>query len=291
MSRRPTKRPLRGLRGGDNGNKRKVFANVTDLNLKKKKNLNEEISSDEDDDDEVGKGDLGDEEEEEHDMETPDEKRRRLAKQYLNRVAQEEEEGDDLAEKLKSDRLKRAGRYYRSLRKGFSTLQLRDLSHRNCAGHVGTITCLALTEDSQQIYTGGKDNAVLCWNTETGQKEILKHGWSRSTSENSSHDGEVLSVAVSSDNRFVVSGGRDNVIRVFDRRSKEAEVQCLQGHNGAVSALVFQSGSNTLFSGSHDRTVKHWDLTSMAYIETLFGHQVKTIISNPFPKALNFANY
>ncbi len=46
-----------------------------------------------------------------------------------------------------------------------------------------------------------------------------------------------------------------------------------KGHRDTVSALAFRRGSHQLFSGSHDRTIKVWNLDEMCYIETLFGHQ------------------
>jgi ribosomal RNA-processing protein 9 len=83
----------------------------------------------------------------------------------------------------------------------------------------------------------------------------------------------VLSAAISSDDRFLVSGGRDNIIRVYDSRMQYSKVHELKGHRDAVTSLVFQRESYALFSGSLDRCVKHWDLGEMGYIETLFGHQ------------------
>ena len=62
-------------------------------------------------------------------------------------------------------------------------------------------------------------------------------------------------------------------IRVFDARTANAEVKVLTGHRGAVTSLSFRRESYSLFSGSLDRCVKHWDLSEMGYLETMFGHQ------------------
>jgi ribosomal RNA-processing protein 9 len=210
-------------------------------------------------------------------METPDEKRRRIAKSYLQQVASNQEDNEEqIAEKLRTERLSREGRLYEDLSQTFANVKLKDVTHHNYNGHHGTITCLALSDNNTHIYTGGKDNAVICFDTETGKREILKAAWSRS-SESLSHEGEILALAVSSDGRFVAAGGRDCVVRLFDRRSRDTEVQTLRGHNGPVSALSFQTGSHALFSGSHDRTVKYWEAGSGAYVETQFGHQVNIV--------------
>lgn len=38
-------------------------------------------------------------------------------------------------------------------------------------------------------------------------------------------------------------------------------------------SLAFRRGANQLYSASHDRTVKLWNVDERSYIETLFGHQ------------------
>lgn len=45
-----------------------------------------------------------------------------------------------------------------------------------------------------------------------------------------------------------------------------------QGHRDGLSALAFGGASKELFTAARDRTVKLWNLSEMAYVETLFGH-------------------
>lgn len=40
-----------------------------------------------------------------------------------------------------------------------------------------------------------------------------------------------------------------------------------------VKGVAFRKGSHQLFSSSLDRTIKVWDVSQLAYVETLFGHQ------------------
>jgi ribosomal RNA-processing protein 9 len=81
-----------------------------------------------------------------------------------------------------------------------------------------------------------------------------------------------LTTAISSDMKYCATGGRDKLIRIFDLRSN-SEVKVFEGHRDAVTSLAFRHGSHSLYSGSLDRCVKHWDLQEMGYLETLFGHQ------------------
>jgi ribosomal RNA-processing protein 9 len=141
-------------------------------------------------------------------------------------------------------------------------------------------TCVALQEDEAKFYTGSKDCSVLQWDVETGTKTTFMgrdgkpygekregNGGSRPKSRNA----EVLAVAVSSDGRYLASGGRDKLVRVWDTRSQRL-VESFSGHRDLVSCLVFRLNSHMLFSGSFDRSIKHWNLDEMGYIETLYGH-------------------
>ena len=141
------------------------------------------------------------------------------------------------------------------------------------------VTCVALTSDESSVYSGSKDNAVIKHDIETGARTILKPHWSASSHSSSSAggtnagSGEVFAIAVSSDGKYCVSGGKDKIIRVYDARLKIPEIKTFTGHRDTVTALTFRHSSYTLFSGAMDRTLKHWDLNDMAYMETMFGHQ------------------
>lgn len=109
--------------------------------------------------------------------------------------------------------------------------------------------------------------------TESGNKNFLKPRWNANCSY-SSHEKEILTVAISSDNKYIAAGGRESTIEIFDQRSKTPLIHSFSGHRSEVTGLSFQLGTYNLFSCSADRTVKYWDLSEMGYIETLFGHQV-----------------
>ena len=145
------------------------------------------------------------------------------------------------------------------------------------------MTCTAISNDDNTIYSGSKDNSVISWDTETGKmKTMLRNFWNRKThGRKQAWDGEVLCVANSTDGRYLVSGGRDKVIRIFDERNKNAEVKSFTGHRDFITSLCFKRDSHSLFSASADRCIKHWDLTEMGYLETMFGHQVTKINHSP----------
>lgn len=243
----------------------------------------EEISSSEDDDEgqQPESGSESDEFEE-----SAESKRLRLAKQYLSQMKSgDQDDGTDggsgseddaalVSSKLKTNRLRAKGELFEDLVPLFNNLDVDSCSRRDLNGHQGPVTCIALSKDESMVYSGSKDNSVMQWDIETGAKLELRPRWNKSLDYQSSK-GEVLAVAVTHDGRYVASGGRDGSVRIYDSRLKCAEVKELKGHRDAVTSLCFRMDSYTLFSGSLDRCLKHWDINEMAYIETMFGHQVR----------------
>ncbi len=239
----------------------------------------EEISSEEENN--SGASDHEDDDASLENEESAEDKRRRLAKQYLGHMAEGEEgtdgtDDDDqhLSERLKTSRMRSKGEYFEDISSTLANLDVPTCSRQEWSGHKGSLTTVAVTKDESAVYSGSKDNSVIRWDIETGSKQILKQKWDSKQSSQNSSSGEILSVAVTHDDRYAVSAGRDQVIRVFDSRLQYSEVRALSGHRDTITSLAFRMDSYTLFSGSLDRCLKHWDLNDMAYIETLFGHQV-----------------
>lgn len=207
--------------------------------------------------------------------ESAESKRRRLAKRYVQQLQSLNgiSEADDttITDRLQRERLVRNREYAVDCSAAVSSVDFSSITPRqfNSSG----LTCLALSPDDLNVYVGSKDNSFYKWDCETGQKLKIREKW-RHGMEESSQASELLSVSVSFDGRYAVSGGRDNLIRVFDCRLSCAEVQTFRGHKGAISGLAFQDNSYSLFSSSFDGTIKNWHLNDMCYYETLFGHQV-----------------
>lgn len=73
---------------------------------------------------------------------------------------------------------------------------------------------------------------------------------------------------------ILITGGGDNVIRLWDLATGEPLATTLTGHTGLISALevVDVDGRDVLVSDSHDQTVRRWDLATAAPIgEPLTG--------------------
>jgi len=217
---------------------------------------------------------VAEEEEAEEDplaRETADEKRIRLAKEYLSRVEvevgsdDESGEEDGVVARLRQDALRMAGKSYAEIA---AKLQPAEAGP-TFKGHRTSVTCVALTSDEATAFSGSKDSSVIRWDLETGK---ALHKFAGDKKGKAGHKGHVLALAVSSDDKLLATGGMDKQIRIWDLRTNSEITPCLRGHRDAIQCLSFQLGTHTLYSGSSDRTVKGWAVDEMGYKETVYGH-------------------
>ncbi|CAG0917686.1 unnamed protein product, partial [Notodromas monacha] len=71
------------------------------------------------------------------------------------------------------------------------------------------------------------------------------------------------------DDHKIVSGLRDNTIKIWDRNSLQC-MQVLTGHTGSV--LCLQYDDKVIISGSSDSTVRVWDVRNGELVNTLIHH-------------------
>ncbi|RKP06468.1 WD40-repeat-containing domain protein, partial [Thamnocephalis sphaerospora] len=122
------------------------------------------------------------------------------------------------------------------------------------------------------LYTGSKDGSIVKWDLSLSKKVKVFPGGRKGTSGFPGHTDHVLALAVSSDGRYMASGGRDRAIHIWSVQDDKL-LTTFRQHKDGISGLVFRKGSNQLYSASLDRSVKVWNIDQLSYIETLFGHQ------------------
>ena len=122
------------------------------------------------------------------------------------------------------------------------------------------VNCAAFAPDGSWLASGGSDDAVLLWNTESARQLRALNG----------HGGYIRSVAISTDGQFLASGSNDRTIKIWNV-AEGRELFTLRGHEGPVEGLAFSRDGRWLASGSSDRTIKVWDLSSRKDIQSLNG--------------------
>ncbi|XP_050273527.1 U3 snoRNP-associated protein-like EMB2271 isoform X2 [Quercus robur] len=261
-------------------------------------------------DDERGYGFRGgsDGEDDGGEVETADEVRQRVAMAQLDkyrRIAKEEEDEDDeddsdegidrvgekeglrdslVAKILQQEQLEESGRVRRAMA---SRVQKPEATggFKVLLKHKQSVTAVALSEDDSRGFSASKDGNILHWDVESGKREkyqwpsddvIRSHGAKDPQGSAKKHSRNVLALAVSSDGRYLATGGLDRHVHLWDTRTRD-HIQAFPGHRGSVSCLTFRQGTSELFSGSFDRTVKIWNAEDRAYMNTLFGHQSEVL--------------
>ncbi|THU94499.1 hypothetical protein K435DRAFT_860458 [Dendrothele bispora CBS 962.96] len=87
------------------------------------------------------------------------------------------------------------------------------------------------------------------------------------------HTQGVTSVAYSPDGRHIVSGSRDNTVRIWDSQTGQPVGQPLQGHTDYVWSVAYSPDGRHIVSGSWDKTVRIWDSqTGQPVGQPLQGH-------------------
>ena len=86
-------------------------------------------------------------------------------------------------------------------------------------------------------------------------KNFVINGRKKSDKTSNSHYGSIYSVAVSHNGKYVVSGGVDSELKIWDCRTHDL-IETFKGHRDTITTLQFHPSNNTLFSGSQDRMLK-----------------------------------
>ncbi|WCJ31696.1 U3 snoRNP-associated protein-like EMB2271 [Euphorbia peplus] len=280
-------------------------------NKRSKVNLKDDYIDSGDSDDEngflSGEEKKGSDEEQEIDEfadETVNEKKHRLAKSLLDKLRaidgrQDHDEADDdgedrferegerdtlIANKLLKEQLEDSGRLRRAIA---SRVQKPETvpGFENLVKHRHSVTAVCLSDDELKGFSASKDGTILQWDIDTGKGEkykwptdetLRRHGARNPEGKTKKHSKQVLALAVSSDGRYLASGGLDRHVHLWDTRTRE-HIQAFPGHRGPVSCLTFRQGASELFSGSFDRSIKIWNVEDRAYLNTLFGLQSEVL--------------
>ncbi|TQS37716.1 hypothetical protein Golomagni_01798 [Golovinomyces magnicellulatus] len=219
--------------------------------------------------------------------ETAAERRLKLAQQYLENIRTEVDDigfdaekidRDLIAERLLEDSAESKGLLYRRLAAG---LDLHRTNYTWAKWNSDTVTRLAkwkiqeLPENQWVSKRKGYKKKTPKPPPKRKPEQVAFTKGNKHKSKDKSYQGHVdkiLTVAASQDGKYVVTGGEDNKIIVWDAET----LKCLRvftQHRDSVTSLAFRRGTNQLYSSSKDRTIKIWSLDELAYVDTLFGHQ------------------
>ncbi|KAH3900734.1 Rsa4p SCDLUD_003739 [Saccharomycodes ludwigii] len=124
------------------------------------------------------------------------------------------------------------------------------------SGHRNWVLCCSYSPDGKIIATGSMDNTIRLWEANTGKPlgdALRGHGkWITALS------WEPLHLVKEAELPRLVSSSKDGTLKVWDCTSRTC-LYTLSGHTNSVSCVRW-SGSNVIYSGSHDKTIRAWDM-------------------------------
>lgn len=135
------------------------------------------------------------------------------------------------------------------------------------SGHTGWVLAVSWSPDGTQLATGSMDNTIRLWDPVTGKQQgnaLKGHTkWLTSLAWEPYHLQEP-------GRPRLVSASKDGTARIWDVVGKKADL-ALTGHKGCVSCVRW-GGTGTIYTASHDKTIKVWSAADGKLMHTLAAH-------------------
>jgi glucose repression regulatory protein TUP1 len=132
-------------------------------------------------------------------------------------------------------------------------------------GHKDSVYSVAFSPDGKSLVSGSLDRTLRVWDLSQTQRAVdaagpndkIETGLGTCASTLTGHKDYVLSVAISPDGQWVVSGSKDRSIQFWNIQSGQAQF-LLQGHKNSVISIDIARQGNLLASGSGDCHARIW---------------------------------
>ena len=122
------------------------------------------------------------------------------------------------------------------------------------------LRAIAISEPRNEMAVGASDGAIYF--LDPGTLEIKN-------SLSNAHGNSVFTVAYSPDQRHLLSGGRDAMLRVWDLENGPALVSEQPAHWFTLNHLVFSPDGRYFATASRDKTIKIWDAATFQLLKVL----------------------
>lgn len=242
----------------------------------------EEISSETEDENIMSDDNNEMESDEEFEGENAADKRRRLAKQYLENLRTEELDefdakdldNDNIGRRLQKDVAESKGHIYKLYGDKLSA-QIEELKTKVTRIGCKNLTCLSIKYP--YLYTVSKDMELIKWDI-LDKIQRVKHtkGGAKYFNLNNNpqknhHYDTILCVAASGDGKYVVTGGKDGRLIIWSSES----LTCLKvlEARSPINSITFRRNTDQLYAACEDLKVRTYSINQFSQLEILYGHQ------------------
>ena len=145
-------------------------------------------------------------------------------------------------------------------------------------GHEGPIYSVAYSPDGNEVATASYDKRVLLWNPVDVpafdlDSLLLKKNVDVPQRELTGHSAPVQSVIYSKDGKLLISGGRDNAVKVWDVKNGKP-VKTFRGHHSAVRSVDISPDGRQVISGAKDDSIILWNVNEYEELRILNGQEL-----------------
>ncbi len=126
--------------------------------------------------------------------------------------------------------------------------------------HTGGVSCVNFHPETDRLVTSGGDGLVKVFNLpDNGNPVEATKFEPQIKSSIGGGNPPVTTVAYSNDGKFLVSGGAEGVVRIWDATTN-AEVRSLRGHTGWVTSAAFSPDGRSAVSCAVDKALRIFEL-------------------------------
>ncbi|KAG9476676.1 hypothetical protein GDO78_002200 [Eleutherodactylus coqui] len=149
-------------------------------------------------------------------------------------------------------------------------------------GHTNAIGAIACSRLSASfIVSGSQDFTLKIWTLPESISKASKHQTSKLESLYASvtekgHDKDINSVAVSPNDKLIVSGSQDKTAKLWSSADLSL-LGVLRGHKRGVWCVQFSPVDQVIATSSADGTVKLWGLRDFSCLKTFEGHDASAL--------------
>ncbi len=119
--------------------------------------------------------------------------------------------------------------------------------------------CLVIHPNETEFAVGFSDYSIRIYDTETYQ---LKRRLD-------AHSNSVFALSYSPDGKYLLSGGRDAMLKIWDMEDDFSLFQDIPAHTLHINTIVYNQDATMLATGSMDKTIKIWDAHSFKLLKVI----------------------